>query len=225
MARVVDEYFDSIAGEYDSIARRAMPRYDEMLSQLVRYLPDSPHDVLELGCGTGALTVRLARRYPGARLSAIDGSKEMVEIARARLAADRIETAAFSVALFEELDLPADGHDLIASNMSLHHVADKAPFYAKLQRALRPGGLLVVGDELQGATPEVERLHWDAWLAFAHQPGHLTEPEVARIGEHAERFDHYETLPAQLELLQHAGFAPVDCVWRYLNYAIFVAQS
>lgn len=40
-----------------------------------------------------------------------------------------------------------------------------------------------------------------------------------------EQFDHYETLPAQLALLQGTGFEVVDCVWRYQNYAVFVAQA
>lgn len=38
-----------------------------------------------------------------------------------------------------------------------------------------------------------------------------------------EQFDHYETLPRQLELLSDAGFTQVDCTWRYLNYGVFVA--
>ena len=38
-------------------------------------------------------------------------------------------------------------------------------------------------------------------------------------------FDHYETLPAQLELLRTAGFREVDCVWRNGNYGIFVAVA
>ena len=41
--------------------------------------------------------------------------------------------------------------------------------------------------------------------------------------EEPARFDHFETLPDQLELLRAAGFASVDCAWRYLNYAVFAA--
>jgi hypothetical protein len=38
-------------------------------------------------------------------------------------------------------------------------------------------------------------------------------------------FDHYETLPDQIALLRGAGFDPVDCVWRYRIYGVFVAQA
>ena len=122
----VGDYFDAIAAGYDSFALRAMPRYEEMLREIVRCLPDGPRDLLELGCGTGTLTAILMRRYPEASLTAIDASAEMIETARARVPP---KCVSFTVSLFEDLDLPEGSFDLIASNMSLHHIADKGPFY------------------------------------------------------------------------------------------------
>ncbi|HEX9641802.1 MAG TPA: class I SAM-dependent methyltransferase [Candidatus Krumholzibacteria bacterium] len=231
MTKSAGEFFGEIAGEYDSIARRGMPCYEELLEALAGCLPDGPTDLLELGCGTGALTRLLAERYSEAKLRAVDAAPEMIELAQARLVEAGVATAgmiadtSFGVAQFETLSLPERSYDLIASNMSLHHVEDKEPFYTRLRLALRPGGLLVFGDELKGAHAHVEERHWNAWLDYARAPGHLSEEEVARIVRHSEEIDHYETLPRQLELLRAAGFDPVDCVWRYLNYAVFVAQA
>ena len=126
-------YFDTIASEYDALAQRAMPRYGEMLDEIVRSLPERAERVLELGCGTGALTERLAERYPDAAITAVDGSPEMVAIARQRL--DRKPLTTFFISPFEELELPEEGFDLVASNMSLHHIDDKVTFYARLRRA------------------------------------------------------------------------------------------
>ena len=53
----------------------------------------------------------------------------------------------------------------------------------------------------------------------------MTEHEIAEITSHIEEADHYETLPDQLTLLESAGFLAVDCIWRYLNYAVFVAKA
>jgi len=223
-----DTYFESTAREYDDRALRGMPRYEEMLQQVVWALPESADTVLELGCGTGALTRFVAARYPTARIRAIDASGQMIEVAKERLIrlgllpSDRIE---FRVSLFEELPLPPASFDLITSNMSLHHIVDKGPFYARVRTALKAKGIFVFGDELQGATPEIEQRHYDAWLDFAGQPGHLTQSEIDGIVRHMEQFDHYETLPRQLELLADAGFSAVDCPWRYLNYGVFVARS
>ena len=228
MAEEAREFFGTIAERYDSLARRGMPRRDEMFGALMAVMPDRAEDVLELGCGTGALTVRLSARYPGAKLLALDGAREMIALAQERLeqaAIPRNTHVAFDLRRFEETELPRQSYDLIASNMSLHHVEDKALFYAGLHDALKPGGLLAFGDELTGAMPHVEELYWNGWLEFARQPDHLTEGEIAEIISHIEESDHYETLPDQLTLLKSAGFTGVDCVWRYLNYAVFVARA
>ncbi len=228
MAQTPREYFGAIAREYDARALRAQPRYEEMLAQLVASLPDSASDILELGCGTGALTILLVMHYPRAKLTAVDAAPEMIELAQKRLTAEASnldERVRFVTAFFEGLNLPERGLDLITANMSLHHVVDKGSLYDRLRRALREGGLLVFGDELTGAVPYIEQRHWNSWLDFARMPGHLAEEEIADIVRHAEELDHYETLPRQLELLRGAGFGPIDCVWRYLNYGIFVGQA
>ena len=218
----VEDFFGAIAPEYDAYAQRGMPRYGEMLSEILRYLPDSPRDVLELGCGTGMLTSPIAQRFPDASLTAVDAAPEMIDVARRRLAARQVS---FVGSMFEDLQLAPAGFDLITSNMSLHHIAEKGPFYRRLRAALRPGGFLIFGDELKGALPRVQQLNWDGWLEFARQPEHLTEEEIAATIRHEREFDHYETLPDQIALLRGAGFDPVDCVWRYRIYGVFVAQA
>lgn len=218
--------FGTMAADYDVIARLGMPVYDEQLDAIESCLLDGLTTVLELGCGTGALTSRLVRRYPDAQITAIDAAQEMLDIARGRLQANgEAKRVSFRTELFEDLTLEKQSHELIAANMSLHHVADKQPFYSMLRQALQQGGLLVFGDELQVTLPHIEERYWSAWLAFARQPGHLNEKQVAEIIRHTEELDHYETLPRQLELLTKAGFTRVDCTWRKLNYAVFVAQA
>jgi tRNA (cmo5U34)-methyltransferase len=223
----VSDYFKDHAPKYDSFTLRAMPRYEEMLGEIVRCLPGQANDILELGCGTGSLTALLTRHYANSAITAIDASAEMMELARERLGSlvAPSEHVAFVESLFEELDLPERAYDLIASNMSLHHIVDKGPFYRRLHESLRPGGTLVLGDELVGALPRVQQLNWDGWLRFARDSGGLGDSEIEEIVRHEREFDHYETLLRQLELLGAAGFGSVDCVWRYLNYAVFVAQG
>src|SRR5712671_36129 len=65
------EYFGSMVESYDSLIRRAVPRYDEMTARLLDYTPREAESVLELGCGTGNLSLGLARRYPAASLTLV----------------------------------------------------------------------------------------------------------------------------------------------------------
>jgi tRNA (cmo5U34)-methyltransferase len=223
----VTDYFRDYAPRYDEFAMRAMPRYEEMLLEVVRCLPDGIESILELGCGTGSLTTLLARHYPDGTITANDGSPEMIERARQRLGSSAVPNnrVRFVASLFEDLDIGEAAYDLITSNMSLHHIADKLSFYRRLNTGLKRGGLFVFGDELAGISALVEEANRNGWLEYARRTGNLTADEIADVLKHESEFDHYETLPRQLELLSEAGFQSPDCVWRYLNYAVFVAEA
>jgi trans-aconitate methyltransferase len=215
-----------MASEYDSMVDRAVPRYEEMLSELVRCLPEKAASVLELGCGTGRLTELLAARYADAAITAVDAAPEMIEIARERLAANASSPKVeFVLSTFEEFR-PQDGtFEVIATNLSLHHIVDKAPFYPRMRKWLVPGGFLGLGDELLAEPPRLNTMNRDDWEAFARQPGHLTAKHVTEILQHDVEFDHYETLRDQVRMLEEAGFEPVDCAWRWRNYAVLVAGT
>lgn len=96
---------------------------------------DSPQRVVDLGCGPGNLTVTLAERWPGAQVTGIDSSPEM--IARAReLDAD----AEFIVGDVRDW-LPHDT-DVVVSNATLQWVPDHTALLRRWMHALRPGDWL-----------------------------------------------------------------------------------
>lgn len=211
------DYFGGMRDAYDDLIRRAVPRYAEMTDRLVEYLPAAAARILELGCGTGNLSLRLARRYPDAEATILDGSPEMVELTRARLAEAApgfVERAQFVVRRFEEIrDLPGP-FDLVVSSISLHHVREKGPLYRDIRSLLAPGGRFHFADQMAGATPETHALNWERWLAFCRRPGGCSEEELASLVAHSRAHDHYTPVAEHLRLLESAGFESVDCVWR-----------
>lgn len=212
-----------MAANYDSLIRRAVPRYDEMIERLVSHLPVGASRILELGCGTGNLTLRLLEQFPSARIVTVDAAPEMTSLAAAR-ARERGWDARLEclTARFEDLNFAPGSFDLVASCMSLHHVKDKRPLYRGINAWLRPGGGLCFADQLLGATPEIQSEFWRAWLAFCREPGHCTEEEIASLEAHAAAHDHYEPLASHFRMLEEAGFATMDCVWRNHMYAVVV---
>jgi ubiquinone/menaquinone biosynthesis C-methylase UbiE len=93
--------------------------------------------VLDVGCGAGALAVRLAGRVE--RVDAIDVSAGMIEAARER-APGNVRCVLGDVM---EYPLPEAEYDLIVSLTALHHLPLEAAL-GRLARALRPGGTLAV---------------------------------------------------------------------------------
>ena len=220
-------YFGSMAEGYDSLIRRAVPRYDEMLARLVDYLPQSASNILELGCGTGNLSLALTARYPEARLTFLDAAPEMLETTRARLEERNAASSGrtrFVEATFEKIDSSLGSFDLVTSSISLHHVKDKAPLYRNIHSMLQPAGTFRFSDQLRGGTNAIHELNWRRWLEFCRDPGHCSEDEVASLLEHAAAHDHYTPLHEHFRLLTMAGFTSLDCVWRNLIWGIVTAD-
>lgn len=117
---------------------------------------------LDVGCGTGALALRMARR--GARVKAIDRSAEMLEMAARRARegglGDRIEWAEMGVA---ELDgEPAGSREVVSSGLCLSELSDDEVAYTLRQayRVLVPGGRLLVADEVRPGRPLARVVRW-----------------------------------------------------------------
>ncbi|HEX8695906.1 MAG TPA: class I SAM-dependent methyltransferase [Longimicrobium sp.] len=221
-------YFGPMREEYDSLVRRAVPRYDEMTARLVDYLPAEAARVLELGCGTGNLSLALAERFPGAAITFVDAAPEMVELTRTRLSETHpaaAQRASFVVKRFEELDPAPESFELVASCISLHHVADKGALYRVLRRALVPGGTFRFADQLWGGTEANAALNWARWLEFCRLPGNCSEEEIQSLLDHAREHDHYTPLGEHFRLLEEAGFVRVDCVWRNWMWGIVTAEA
>ena len=58
--------------EFDTGIRELLPKYDELLETIVRCVPAESRTVLNLGCGTGELSLKLLRTYPHLRVVAVD---------------------------------------------------------------------------------------------------------------------------------------------------------
>ena len=222
------EYFGSMVESYDSLIRRAVPRYDEMTARLLDYTPREAETVLELGCGTGNLSVRLARRYPAASLTLVDGSTEMVAVTCSRIensAVPLVNEPIYSAVRFESLALPDCSFDVVVSSISLHHVADKENLYRRIRALLRPGGRFCFADQIRGEPESNHRVNWDQWLDFCREPGNCSRDEIESLLEHATAHDHYVPLSEHIALLSDAGFVEIDCVWRNSMWGIVTATA
>jgi trans-aconitate 2-methyltransferase len=121
--------YEKFAGE------RARPFFD-----LVGRVPDGKvASVIDLGCGTGELTVTLAERWPEAHVLGVDNSPDMLAAARPRAIPGRLQFEPGDAARFRPAPV-----DRIISNAVLHWVPDHATLFPRLAAAVAPGGALAV---------------------------------------------------------------------------------
>jgi len=102
--------------------------------------------VLEIGCGTGNVTVRVKRDEPGADVVGAD--PDPLALARAQRKARGLTGIRFERAYAQELPFADEEFDRVLSSMMLHHLGDdvKAGAAAEIHRVLRPGGILHIVD-------------------------------------------------------------------------------
>jgi ubiquinone/menaquinone biosynthesis C-methylase UbiE len=220
-----EAYWGGKAAEYDDFIRRVVPRYDDQLDHLFAYLPERADHVLELGCGTGNVSLRLAARWPGARFTFVDAAPEMTDVTRARLAAEQPQTAErsrFVVARFEEMELERATYDVAVASLSLHHVRDVATVYPRLAPALARGGRLMMLDGVRAATSAEHDTHMELWASF--WVGRLSDEERAEVVEHIRQHDVYRTRAEHFSLLEDAGFLDPDCLWRDGIFTLITAR-
>lgn len=112
--------------------------------------------VLEIGCSSGWLALEMARR--GAHVEGLDVAEEAIRIAEGYAAAHPPTPGSvrYAVADINHLDLPADSYDLVVAVGVLHHLTEVEAVLGRVQAALRPGGLLFVGDPFD--TPKINAL-------------------------------------------------------------------
>ncbi|NDU74473.1 methyltransferase domain-containing protein [Actinomadura sp. DSM 109109] len=121
------------------------PRYDAMMGGFNQPVLDSAaigagDAVLDVGCGTGQLTLLAARRAARGRVLGVDISEPMVVRARADAAGQGVANALFEQADAEVHPFEEGGFDAAVSRGGVMFFADPAAAFANLARALRPGG-------------------------------------------------------------------------------------
>lgn len=217
-------FYDALADEYTEAIARCVPKYHDMLGTLLSYIPTSvaPRRILDLGCGTGNLTLQTLRWFPDARIDAVDISGEMIRIAENRIGEAPVT---FMKNDFRDLDLEPEAYDLIVSSIAIHHLEDddKERLMENVHSWLRPGGVLTFCDQFRGATDHLYSEHIQRWKESVADE--LQAGEWKSWMTHQEGHDHHATILQHFDWLRSAGFDVIDCTWRHLLWAVVYAQK
>ena len=144
---VMDEE-DEVAAYLDGVATAHLDRMDDtfvarVLSKLTRRRPK----VLDLGTGTGAIPVKMARHREDLIIVGVDRAANMLKQARMRAAAAGVsDRVSFRKADGRRLPFPDRTFDMVISNSLMHHIPDPVPALDELARVLAPGGAVFIRD-------------------------------------------------------------------------------
>jgi SAM-dependent methyltransferase len=241
-------------------ATRWLQRWD---AQQERYVPDreerfrvvidvvraatsgGPAGVVDLGCGPGSLSQRLAEALPEARVVGVDADPLLLGLGRAN-ANPRVRLIEANLAnpgWPDATGLPGPW-DAAVSSTALHWLtpADLGQLYRILAENLRPGGVFVNADNMGLGQPALDGIadavrdartrrvgteaneEWSAWWQALHEDDELAPLIDARSNTAiAHSGENGLTVWQHAELLRQAGFAEAGPVWQFGDDHVLVA--
>ena len=139
--------FRSLTRFYDRVLHAAL-KEEKFKRLLVAQATLQPGErVLDIGCGTGTLTILAKRSAPEAHVVGLDGDPEALALARGKAAREGVEFELVQSLAWEAPFAPAS-FDRVMSSLVFHHLTteNKRRTLRKIREWLRPGGELHVAD-------------------------------------------------------------------------------
>jgi ubiquinone/menaquinone biosynthesis C-methylase UbiE len=162
-ARDVQAFFERVATNWDTMR---LAYYDERVIEKMAEVAsvDERSEVADVGTGTGFVAAGLAPRVK--RVIGIDNASAMLRVARENLDALSVSNVELLVGDLAGLPLADKSVDAAFANMVLHHAIDPAAMLEEMARIVRPGGAIVITDEVEHHYEWMREEHADVWVGF-----------------------------------------------------------
>ena len=154
-------FFNSVAENWDNLNKKILGSYD-LPKTVCEAIPDNCGLAVDLGCGTGAVLLRMLSR--ARNVVGVDGSQAMLDICHRRF--EELPEAATRISLrigsLEHLPLRDQEADFASINLVLHHLEA----LAEARRILNSRGRLFISDFLHHNDESMRVTYGDRWLGF-----------------------------------------------------------
>jgi tRNA (cmo5U34)-methyltransferase len=199
----------------------------ELVTQAAAVTTPGARDLLDIGCGAGNYTLKMLERVPDLNCTLVDLSQSMLDRARDRVAEHtrgRVQTLAGDM---REAAFGEEAFDIVLASATLHHLRAEEEWramFARILRALRPGGSFWVSDIVEHTAPEVQAMMWERYgeylmaLKGGGPPGKRYRKVV--FDAIAEE-DTPRPVLFQLNLMREVGFVDLDVLHKNTVYAAF----
>lgn len=222
------DFDDEVTRVFDNMLARSIPQYEVMrracFDMAVKFSkPDTA--IVDLGCSKGEAIAQLVDRL-GAQnhFVGVEVSEPMLEACQSRFSG-HIKSGLVDI---RKLDLRSDYPSALASVTLSVLTLQFTPIEYR-QRILHNvfkhtvnGGALILVEKVLGATSEIDSAMVDIYYNLKKEHGY-TADQIERKRLSLEGVLVPVTGPWNAELLRVAGFNQVDCFWRWMNFAAWIA--
>jgi tRNA (cmo5U34)-methyltransferase len=220
---------DDVADVFDDMLNRSIPFYSEVQRMVVELgsLFLSAGTLYDVGCSTGNTLLGFAAKIPAdnpVRLIGIEPAAAMRQKAEAKLSASghhgRIKLFPEPVETYERLD---DARVIVM----LYTLQFIRPIYrTQVLRmyfdSLEVGGCLLLGEKILADNSMLSRVYIDLYHDYKRRSGY-TDTEIAQKRQALENVLLPYRDSENIEILRQVGFTTVDHVFRWYNFALYIA--
>lgn len=229
--------FDSEVTQcFQDMLSRSIPQLDTMrqlVTQLGLHFVHAGDHILDLGCSLGDALLPFIRHYGAqCRYTGFELSLPMVEAAQQRFASwqasDAYGTSMPVTVTIRQADIrreyPPAMHALTLAILTLMFVPleHRQQVVRHMYQQTQAGGAVIIVEKILGASAELDTLWVEEYYAGKRQQGYTTA-EIERKRLALEGVLVPMTAHWNEDLLRQAGFQQVECFWRYLNFAGWLA--
>jgi tRNA (cmo5U34)-methyltransferase len=222
------EFDTSVTAVFDDMLRRSIPQYEVMRHAVTdlatRYIKPNT-DVVDLGCSLGEALVPLVDRFGAdCRYVGVEVSQPMLEAARIRFR--RLIDA--GVVQILDLDLrtgfPRVSASVVLSVLTIQFtpIEHRLRILESIHASLLTGGAFIFVEKVIGASASLDHDFVEIYYEFKRASGYTRE-EIERKRLSLEGVLVPVTARWNEELLRTVGFRHLDCFWRWMNFAGWIA--
>ena len=219
----IKNLFDDVSKIYDRSRQIFIPCYEDFYKTTTDFIASfiKPKSILDLGAGTGLLSMYYYRHFPHSTYLLVDIADHMLDIAKARF-------ASLTNVQYQVKDYSSDydfSVDTVISALSIHHLENvaKLNLFKMIYAHLPSGGVFINYDHFCGTDDNMT----DALNKFWYQhlkDSSLTAEEIERWQER-RKLDKECSVETEVSMLKSASFDSVECIYRMQKFAVIVARK
>jgi tRNA (cmo5U34)-methyltransferase len=221
---------EQVTRSFDDMLERSVPQYQVMRSAVgdiaAAFLEDSgaetPPLVVDLGCSRGEMIALLRARGPSARFVGVDVADPMLRAARERFAGDSNVEIGKCDLRRSYPSVPPAHVTLSVLTLQFIPIEYRQGVLKQIFEHTSRGGCFILVEKVLGQTSELNDVMVARYLDMKRANGY-SEEQIIRKRLALEGVLVPVTASWNEELLRSAGFEAIDCFWRWMNFAAWVA--
>ncbi|BFU77750.1 carboxy-S-adenosyl-L-methionine synthase CmoA [Arcobacter sp. 15-2] len=219
------EFDEDVASVFDDMLSRSVPHYDDMLNLTTAFALKYTQEnstIYDLGCSTATTLINIAKNSnTSLNLIGIDTSNAMLNRAKHKANAYGIDIKFIEDDIF---NVDFQSSNVIISNYTLQFIRplQREELVKKIYDSLEVGSIFIFSEKVITDNKTLNKQFIDEYYDFKKTQGY-SEFEISQKREALENVLIPYSYEENKKMILDAGFSNFDCIFKWVNFATFVA--